>query len=125
MIDPKNQSADVLRRWKTPGQNTDIPRAVPDNANNSRISTRFVEDGSYMRVKSATLTYMLPASLIRRVNFTGARIYITGENLLTFTDYKGFDPEVNYAGGANTVQGIDFGTYPQTRNLILGLNLTF
>jgi TonB-linked SusC/RagA family outer membrane protein len=125
MLDPKNQSADVLRRWKTPGQNTDIPRAVPDNANNSRISTRFVEDGSYMRVKSATLTYMLPASWIRRVNFAGARVYITGENLLTFTDYKGFDPEVNYAGGANTVQGIDFGTYPQTRNIIFGLNLTF
>jgi TonB-dependent starch-binding outer membrane protein SusC len=125
MLDPKNQTIDVLRRWKTPGQVTDIPRAVADNANNSRISTRFVEDGSYMRVKSATLSYDFPASLIKRIKLGGARFYVTGENLFTITDYKGFDPEVNYAGGANTVQGVDFGTYPQTRNLIFGLNVSF
>ena len=125
LMDVKNQSADVLRRWTAPGQVTDIPRAVADNANNSRISTRFVEDGSYMRVKSATLSYDFPASLMKRAKLGGARLYVTGENLFTFTDYKGFDPEVNYAGGSNTVQGIDFGTYPQTRNLIFGLNVTF
>jgi len=125
MIDPKNQSAAVLNRWTTPGQVTDIPKAVADNTNNSRISTRFVEDGSYLRIKSATLSYTLPADLIKKAHFGSARIYVTGENLLTFTKYKGFDPEVNYAGGSNTVQGIDYGTYPQTRNLILGLNITF
>lgn len=125
MIDPKNQSADVLRRWTTPGQVTDIPKAVADNTNNSRISTRFVEDGSYMRIKSATLSYDLPESLLRKIRMGSFRFYVTGENLLTLTDYKGFDPEVNYAGGSNTVQGVDFGTYPQTRNLIFGLNITF
>jgi TonB-linked SusC/RagA family outer membrane protein len=125
MIDPKNQSTEVLRRWTTPGQITDIPKAVADNTNNSRISTRFVEDGSYMRVKSATLSYTLPGSLLQKAHLGSGKIYVTGENLLTFTKYKGFDPEVNYAGGSNTVQGIDFGTYPQTRNLIVGLNITF
>jgi TonB-dependent starch-binding outer membrane protein SusC len=125
MLDPKNQTADVLRRWTTPGQVTDIPRAVADNANNSRISTRFVEDGSYMRIKSATLSYDLPMSVLKKIKLGSVRFYMTGENLLTITDYKGFDPEVNFAGGSNTVQGVDFGTYPQTRNLIFGLNVTF
>jgi hypothetical protein len=104
---------------------TDIPKAQADNTNNSRISTRFVEDGSYLRIKSATLSYALPEGLLKKAHLGSARLYVTGENLLTFTDYKGFDPEVNFAGGNNTVQGVDFGTYPQTRNLILGLNITF
>ena len=125
MQGPKNQSTAVLERWTTPGQITDIPKAVADNDNNSRISTRFVENGSYLRVKSATLSYDLPKSILSKVKMGNAKLYVTGENLFTITDYKGFDPEVNYAGGANTVQGIDFGTYPQTRNLIFGLNVSF
>ena len=125
MQGPKNQSAVVLERWTAPGQITDIPKAVADNDNNSRISTRFVEDGSYLRVKSATLSYDLPKFLLSKVKMGNARLYVTGENLFTVTGYKGFDPEVNYAGGSNTVQGIDFGTYPQTRNLIFGLNVSF
>ena len=123
MVDPKNHSAAVLNRWTTPGQITDIPKS--GNALNSRISTRFVEDGSYLRLKSATFSYSLPKSLLSKVKAGGAKLYVTGENLLTKTKYKGFDPEVNYAGGSNTVQGIDFGTYPQTRNLIFGLNVSF
>ena len=123
MVDPKNHSADVLRRWKTVGQVTDIPKSM--EVGNSRVSSRFVEDGSYIRLKSATLSYQLPNSLLSRIKAGAAKLYVTGENLLTGTDYKGFDPEVNYAGGSNTVQGIDFGTYPQTRNIIFGLNVSF
>ncbi|WP_423148490.1 SusC/RagA family TonB-linked outer membrane protein [Rubrolithibacter danxiaensis] len=125
MVDPKNQSADVLRRWTTPGQVTDIPRAEFGVTDNSRISTRFIENGSYLRVKSATLSFDVPKSLLNKAKIGSARLYVTGENLLTFTDYKGFDPEVNSFGGSNTVQGVDFGTYPQTRNLIFGLNVSF
>ena len=125
MSDPKNQSAAVLRRWTAPGQITDIPRATFGVTNNSRISTRFVENGSYLRVKSATLGFELPKNLLSKVKIGSARLYVTGENLLTFTDYSGFDPEVNSFGGSNTVQGVDFGTYPQTRNLIFGLNVSF
>lgn len=123
MVDPKNHSADVLRRWTAPGQVTDIPKS--GNVGNSIISTRFVEDGSYLRLKSATLSYDLPKSLLSKIKAGGAKFYVTGENLLTSTNYKGFDPEVNFAGGSNAVQGVDFGTYPQTRNLIFGLNVSF
>lgn len=125
MSDPKNQSRAVVNRWRQPGDVTDIPRAVWANSDNSRLSTRFVEDGSYLRVKALTLAYNLPASLLSKVKLHNAKIYATGENLLTFTNYSGFDPEVNAFGGSNTLQGVDFGTYPQTRNLILGLTVTF
>ncbi|GAB5524859.1 MAG: TonB-dependent receptor [Roseivirga sp.] len=125
MIDPKNQSAAVLGRWQDPGDITDIPRASWGNTDNSRISTRFVEDASYLRLKTLTLSYNLPASWLTRFGLNNARIYTTGENLLTFTSYSGFDPEVNAFGASNTVQGIDFGTYPQTRRIIAGISLTF
>ncbi|MCZ8214710.1 MAG: hypothetical protein O9262_00650, partial [Cyclobacteriaceae bacterium] len=60
-----------------------------------------------------------------RINVGSVKVYATGENLFTFTKYKGYDPEVNAFGGSNTALGVDYGTYPQTRNLILGLNVTF
>lgn len=125
MTDPKNQSAAVLNRWTTTGQVTDIPRATANSISNSRASSRFVEDGSYLRIKAATLSYNLPAAVLSRLRMGSARLYVTGENLITFTGYKGFDPEVNFAGASNTTLGIDYGTYPQTRNLIFGLNVSF
>ncbi|MDA3890715.1 MAG: TonB-dependent receptor [Salinivirgaceae bacterium] len=131
MTDPKNQSTAVLNRWKQSGDVTDIPRASWGNTNNSRISDRFIEDGSYMRVKTMTLSYNLPKSILNKIKIQNVRLYATGENLLTFTKYSGFDPEVNAFGNdsdngvKNTVGGIDYGTYPQTRNIIFGLNVTF
>ncbi|MEP3386859.1 MAG: TonB-dependent receptor [Reichenbachiella sp.] len=125
MTDPKNQSSAVLDRWQQAGDITDIPRASWGNTDNSRISTRFIEDASYIRLKTVTLGYNLPNSLISKLNISSLKVYLTGENLLTFTDYSGFDPEVNAFGYSNTAQGIDFGTYPQTRNIIAGLSLTF
>lgn len=130
MTSYKNQSHVVLNRWRAPGDVTEIPRALPNDNANSRISTRFVEDGSYLRVKAVTLSYDLPGALLSKVRINGARLYVTGENLLTFTQYKGFDPEVSLYGidSNNTLRniapGIDFGTYPQTRNLIFGVNIT-
>ncbi|WP_423819698.1 TonB-dependent receptor [Salinimicrobium sp. TIG7-5_MAKvit] len=125
MIDAKNQSAVVLDRWREPGDITNIPKAVSGSTANSRISTRFVEDGSYLRMKALTLSYNLPESLTEKLSISNLKLYATGENLFTITDYSGFDPEVNAFGGSNTAMGVDFGTYPQTRNLILGLNLVF
>jgi TonB-linked SusC/RagA family outer membrane protein len=125
MIDVKNQSSVVNNRWRQPGDVTDIPRASFGNINNSRASTRFVEDGSYLRVKALTLSYNVPPALLSRINVGSVKVYATGENLFTFTKYKGYDPEVNAFGGSNTALGVDYGTYPQTRNLILGLNVTF
>lgn len=132
MIDAKNQTAAVLDRWTSIGQETDIPRAVPDNIANSRNSTRFVENGSYLRVKSATLSYNLPEQFLNKIKISNVRLYVTGENLFTITNYKGFDPEVNAftnvndaTQSKNTFIGIDYGTYPQTRNIIFGLNVSF
>ena len=125
LIDQKNQSISVLNRWRQPGDITTIPRAVFGNSDNSRVSTRFIEDASYLRVKAVTLGYSFSKSALEKINISALRLYVTGENLLTFTNYSGFDPEVNAFGGSNTVRGIDFGTYPQARTTIFGLSVTF
>ncbi len=131
MVDYKNQSRVVMDRWRAPGDVTDIPRATPNNTRNSMISTRFVEDGSYLRFKAITLAYNLPANILEQAGIAQARIYVTGENIFTITSYKGYDPEVSAFGlnNDNTLKniapGIDFGTYPQTRNIIVGINLSF
>jgi hypothetical protein len=76
-----------------------------------------VENGSYLRIKTATLGYTVPQLYMKRIGFTSARLYVTGQNLFTFSKYTGFDPEV----GSN---GIDFSVYPVTRTISLGINLT-
>ncbi|NME70053.1 SusC/RagA family TonB-linked outer membrane protein [Flammeovirga aprica] len=125
MTDAKNQSSAVLNRWKRPGDQTDIPKSSPGNTDNSRISTRFVEDASYLRLKALTVSYTLPQNVTEKLSMSAARFYVTGENLWTLTNYTGFDPEVNQGGNSNTVLGIDYGTYPQTRSIIVGANITF
>ncbi|GAA3926214.1 SusC/RagA family TonB-linked outer membrane protein [Chitinophaga oryziterrae] len=128
MYDSKNQSTEVLRRWTTPGQVTDIPKATNGDVTNSRTSSRFVENGSFLRMKSTTLSYKLPESAISRLHLNKLMVYATAQNLFTITKYKGFDPEVNaFATNANNgvTLGIDYGTYPVARTFIVGLNLQF
>jgi hypothetical protein len=125
MIDPKNQSTAVNNRWRQPGDITDIPRSSFGNINNSRISTRFIEDASYVRLKALTLGYDLGENVLKKLSMSSLKIYVTGENLLTFTNYTGFDPEVNAFGGANVERGIDFGSYPQSRTILVGMNFSF
>ncbi|RLJ67380.1 TonB-linked SusC/RagA family outer membrane protein [Lacinutrix venerupis] len=125
MSDPKNQSVEVLNRWRQPGDITNIPRSSFGNTDNSRISTRFIEDGSYLRFKAITLSYNLPETLLEKINVNALKLYVTGENMFTITNYSGYDPEVNAFGSSNIIRGIDFGTYPQTRNLIFGMSVTF
>ena len=123
MFDSKNQSTSVLRRWTTPGQITDMPRS--GNMDNVRNSTRFVEDGSYLRLKSLTLSYRVIDNNPKIKAIRKLAVYVTGQNLLTFTKYSGFDPEVNAFGGSAVELGIDYGTYPQAQSLIVGLNVEF
>ncbi|AYB30013.1 SusC/RagA family TonB-linked outer membrane protein [Chryseolinea soli] len=131
MTDAKNQSQAVAHRWRAPGDVTDIPKASWGSTDNSRLSTRFVEDGSYMRVKAVTLSYNVPSTVLSRVKMSNLKVYVTGENLFTFTNYKGYDPEVSAFGNdsnnqtKNIALGIDYGTFPQTRNLIFGVNVSF
>lgn len=126
MFDSKNQSVAVLRRWTPNNRNTDIPRAIGGGkVDNVRNSTRFVEDGSYIRLKNITLTYRFKPALLQRSRLSACAVYITGQNLLTFTHYSGFDPEVNAFGTSATEVGIDYGTYPQARTLTVGANVEF
>lgn len=125
MIDAKNQSTAVLDRWRQPGDITNIPRSTFGNTDNSRISTRFIEDASYLRFKAVSLGYTFNETITDKLNLENLRFYVTGENLITITKYSGFDPEVNAFGGSNTVRGVDYGTYPQSRTIIFGFNVSF
>lgn len=121
MYDGKNQTIDVLNRWRIPGQITDIPKANWNMHN----STYFIEDGSYLRIKDITLSYDFPSSVLKALRVTRLQPYFTASNLLTFTRYKGMDPEVNQWGGNGHVQGIDWGTYPHCKSFVFGLNVEF
>ena len=126
MFDSKNQSTVVLNRWKNKGDITDVPKAIGGgNVDNVRNSTRFVEDGSYVRLKTATLSYRILDNNPKVKAIKKLSVYVTGENLLTLTNYSGFDPEVNAFGNSATEVGIDYGTYPQYRSFIFGLNVEF
>jgi len=115
----QNQTTTVLNRWAGPGTSNTMPRAVFNDPNkNTRPSSRFIEDGSYLRVKNITIGYTLPKSLLGKMKVASARFYLSGQNLITFTNYSGIDPEVG-------VNGIDLGTYPVTRTLSAGINVGF
>ncbi|MEO6346916.1 MAG: TonB-dependent receptor, partial [Aquaticitalea sp.] len=121
-----NQLEAVTRRWQQPGDITDIPRATLDPvaaAQNKRVSSRFIEDGSYLRVKNVTLGYTLNQEKMQKTFFNSVRFYFSVQNLFTFTNYTGLDPEVNYRGDDNSVIGTDFFTYPQAQTFTLGVNL--
>lgn len=119
MAVPQNQTAKVLDRWTGEGTSNSVPRAVYSDPNkNARHSSRFVEDGSYLRIKNLTLGYTLPENLSKRAYLQTVRLYMSCQNLYTFTKYSGFDPEV----GAN---GVDLSTYPLTRTVSFGVNVKF
>jgi TonB-linked SusC/RagA family outer membrane protein len=128
-----NQTRDQLDRWQKPGDVTMVPQArlnlsglIPNGVS---ASSRYVYDGSYLRVKTVALGYNFPATLLNRWKLTGLRAYVTGQNLLTFTRYPGWDPEVNSdyrtTTAPNTAQGGDFYSAPQIRSVIFGLNVSF
>lgn len=119
-----NQTTAVLRRWRKPGDITDIPRATQvDPNNNNRPSSRFVEDGSYLRIKTVKLSYTFDKKIAQQLYLSNLNLFFTVQNLYTFTRYSGMDPEVNYAGQDNLRMGTDFFTYPQARAFIVGLNI--
>lgn len=121
MFDGRNQTTRVLERWRVPGQKTDVPRV----GFNQQNSTYYLEDGSYLRVKDITLSYDIPRSILKKMYLTRLMPYISFNNLLTFTDYSGRDPEVNQYGNSGGIQGIDWGTYPLSRSFVLGLKVEF
>lgn len=123
-----NQLKVVNNRWQKPGDITAIPDATSNAAraaSNNRVSSRFIEDGSYLRLKNLTVGYNFPIKKGAQKWISNARIFAGGQNLLTFTNYTGLDPEVNYSGNDNAVIGTDFFTFPQVRSYTFGFNLTF
>ncbi len=122
-----NSTTRALDRWTPTNTNTDVPRA---NSGRARISsTRWVEDGSYVRMKNISLGYQVPKFHLRRLGLASARIYVSGQNLLTLTGYRGYDPEVNYNSGGDTNSnrnlGLDYGSYPNAKSYTVGLQVTF
>jgi TonB-dependent starch-binding outer membrane protein SusC len=120
-----NQTVDQMAYWRKPGDITNIPEPRLYSGNGSGKSSRWVQDGSYFRIKTVNLGYNLPRSIISRAHFESARVFVAATNLLTLTDYKGNDPEVNttYVGTLNL--GHDFYTPPQSRTISVGVNIGF
>lgn len=122
-----NKGTDILDRWTGEGTSNTQPRLTTLDPNqNARGSDRYIEDGSYLRLKNLQLGYTLPAGAAKKIGMKGARIYVSGGNLLTFTKYTGYDPEVGVARatlGDRTV-GFDEVTYPQNKSFIAGVNIT-
>lgn len=119
-----NYRADWLNRWTGPGTSNYYPRVtfVDDNQNMKTVSDFFIHDGSYVRLRNITLGYTLPKTVTEYLKIKNLRFYVTAENLLTFTNYKGYDPEI---GGGVFSNGIDHGIYPQSRTILGGVNITF
>ncbi|WP_229311541.1 SusC/RagA family TonB-linked outer membrane protein [Larkinella rosea] len=117
-----NQSAETLNRWTPTNPSNTIPRA---NAvgNAYVLSSRQIEDGSYLRVKNINLSYTLPSSLVSKAKLYNVKVYVSAQNWITFTKYTGFDPEVNRFGQSTLSQGSDYGSYPGNKMMLVGLNI--
>ncbi|MEL6922902.1 MAG: SusC/RagA family TonB-linked outer membrane protein, partial [Bacteroidota bacterium] len=130
MTRPFNSNTDVLDRWRQEGDVARLPRAG-QNANggaNLRPSTRYIENGAYFRLRNLTLGYSLPIDNLSNLT-NGAvsklRLYITGQNILTITDYSGYDPEISSNGDFIFARGIDFGRIPTPRTILFGVQVGF
>ncbi|WP_291558941.1 TonB-dependent receptor [Bacteroides sp.] len=116
----QNQMTTVLERWRGEGTSDSMPRAVFGDPNkNTRTSNRFIEDGSYLRLKNITLGYTLPERISKKALMSSVRFYVSGQNLLTLTRYTGLDPEISSGTGD------DNNVYPVSRNITFGLNVSF
>jgi TonB-dependent starch-binding outer membrane protein SusC len=127
-----NAGTQVLRAWTPTNTNTNIPRAISGDPNqNARVSDRWVEDGSYLRLKNLIIGYNVPVSGLKSLTggaITRFRVYVSSQNLLTFTDYQGWDPEigaVNTKSNKTLTTGIDYGQYPSARSFQFGVQVGF
>jgi len=118
-----NQYASYIDRWTFENADSDMPR-VSSSPSNNVFSTRIVEDGSYLRLKTIALGYTFNNKLLNKIKLSKARVFVSGQNLHTWTKYSGFDPEVSVRNSALT-PGLDFSAYPRAFSLNAGLNVTF
>ncbi|MGB5691191.1 MAG: SusC/RagA family TonB-linked outer membrane protein, partial [Flavobacteriaceae bacterium] len=122
-----NQTRDQLNRWQQPGDITNVPQARLFGANGSQRSSRYLEDSDFIRLRNLTLGYTLPIGITERIGLDRIRFYFTGVNLLTITDYSGWDPEstADYTQLNSASSGFVFYSPPQARTLTFGINLDF
>lgn len=121
-----NQTRDQLRRWQNPGDVTDVPQARLFGGNGTANSTRYLDGASFVRLRNVNLGYTLPDGLTQRMGISRLRVYFTAFNLLTFTNYEGYDPESRSdAGEVAMSRGIDFYSAPQAKTYSLGVNVNF
>ena len=118
-----NQFASYADRWTPENPESDIPRAT-NSSSNKVISSRIVEDGSFLRLKTATLGYTFPKAMIAKAGLSNVRLYLAAQNLWTWTSYSGYDPEVSVRNSALT-PGLDFSSYPRSLSVSFGVNLAF
>ena len=124
MYNRDNQSTAVLRRWRNEGDDTDIPRALYNYGYNYLGSDRFVEDCSFLRLKTLSLSYNLPKEFCKHIGLTSANVFITGYDLFTITNYKGQDPEVNLPSKVTDL-AVDNSQTPRSRRFSMGVTVNF
>ena len=120
-----NQSTAVLSRWRNPGDETNIPRAIYRGGYNWLGSDRYVEDASFLRFRSATFSYNFGKPFLNKMKIDDLRVFLTADNLLTFTNYRGQDPEVSMRGGDPFSIAIDYSRTPPTRRFTIGIQTRF
>lgn len=124
LTDITNKDRALLNYWTPTNTNTNIPRLdAADYNNNNRLSDRYVENGSYLRLRNVQFGYTLPSSFVKKMMLQNVRVFLSGQNLFTISNYSGIDPEVGQS--ASLSRGIDYGIYPQSRVITGGINVTF
>ena len=124
-----NSITDVVERWKSPsdpgnGWQPRVSNTASGGKNN--FSSRFIQDGSFLRVRTVTIGYSVPSAVVNRLKLQSVRLYASAQNLLTFTRYLGYNPEANDAGNTTApTYGYDAASYPVARTITVGLNLGF
>lgn len=120
----RGTGADLLNRWTPTNTNTEIPSAIGEAVYSIGNSDRFIEDASYVRIKNISLGYQLPRQLMDALGMSEAKVYVSGYNLFTFTNYSGYDPE-STRSSEDFASGVDLATYPEQKIYTLGINITF
>ncbi|MBF9238093.1 TonB-dependent receptor [Hymenobacter sp. BT683] len=121
--------SEQLERWQRPGDATDIPRLTTNAASNNyggvvqNLSDRYLEDGSFVRLRTLTLGYTVPAAAIAKAHLNSLRVYVQAANLFTITPYSGLDPEVNSQSGVSNTKNFDWATVPQPRTFQVGVTV--
>lgn len=114
-----------LWRWQKPGDITKVPKMTPENYAAGVFSSRFMSDASYIRLKNITLGYNLNPKIAEKLGLTSARIYVSGQNLITITNYIGLDPQLNGASVNPLVKGLEEFTVPHSKSYRIGIKISF